>query len=154
MTLKEAIAKAESYCAYQERAQHEVRLKLLAWGIDEDDAEGIIVQLITTNFLNEERFAVAFASGKFKIKRWGRKKIAYALRLKKVSEPCIKLALEQIDDAAYWEVMSTLAEKKMNDLKGRHLQYYQKQQTVVRQMAQRGFEPEFVLEITAKLKDV
>lgn len=153
MTLREAIVKAETYCAYQERAQHEVRLKLLSWGIDEDDAEGIIVQLITTNFLSEERFALAFASGKFNIKRWGRRKIAYALRMKKVSEPCIKIALEKIDDTAYWNVMETLALKKMNELKGRHLQFYQKQQTVVRQLAQRGFEPEFVLEITAKLKE-
>ena len=64
-----ALVKAEHYCAYQERAQQEIRDKLYEWGLWSDDVEGIISELIETNFLNEERFTQAYVSGKFRIKQ-------------------------------------------------------------------------------------
>ena len=54
-----ALTKAESFCAYQERSQQEVRDKLYDWGLWSDAIEQIISQLIEGNFLNEERFAKA-----------------------------------------------------------------------------------------------
>ena len=70
-----ARSKAEHYCAYQERSQQEVRDKLYEWGQYPDVVENIISGLITGNFLNEERFAKAYAIGKFRQKGWGRMKI-------------------------------------------------------------------------------
>ena len=83
---KAALAKAEHYCAYQERSQYEIRNKLYEWGLWTTDVDEIISELILTNFLNEERFAKAYVSGKFNINKWGKIKIKQGLKLKKVPE--------------------------------------------------------------------
>jgi regulatory protein len=109
---KVALAKAENFCAYQERSQHEVRNKLYEWGLWTDAVENIIVQLIGDNFLNEERFAKAYVQGKFKQKNWGRIKITQGLKLKKVPDVLIKKALKTIDGDDYVEALSKLLHKK------------------------------------------
>lgn len=71
---KTAQLKLANFCAYQERSQQEVREKLLKMGISADDTEDVIAFLIAENFLNEERFAIAYAGGKFRVKHWGNSK--------------------------------------------------------------------------------
>src|ERR1700761_2983059 len=95
------LAKAEHYCAYQERSQQEVRDKLYEWGLWTDAVENIISQLITAGFLNEERFAKAYSLGKFRQKAWGKGKIKQGLKLKKVPDVLIKKALLVIDADDY-----------------------------------------------------
>ena len=65
----EAKQKIEAWCAYQERAQSEVVKKLREYGLDTQDTYALISDLITNNFLNEQRFASAFTSGKVRIKK-------------------------------------------------------------------------------------
>src|SRR5690554_739566 len=89
LTPAQARAKAEAYCAYQERSQQEVRDKLYHWGLRSAEVEGILSDLISTDFLNEERFALAYASGRFRMKGWGRYKIKQGLVQKSVSRPLV-----------------------------------------------------------------
>ncbi len=112
-TPKEAKRKAEAYCAYQERAQQEVRDKLYLWGLHQADVENIISELIEENYLNEERFAKAFVLGKFRIKGWGKIKIVYHLKQKKVSKPLINIALSEIDDEEYTKTILEIIAKKI-----------------------------------------
>ena len=84
-SILEIKAKIQSFCAYQERCQKEVREKLKSLHTNSLEAEQIIAELIEENFLNEQRFASAFARGKFRIKKWGRKKIESKLKFKEVS---------------------------------------------------------------------
>ena len=105
---KTAFAKAEHYCAYQERSQQEVRDKLYEWGLYPSVIENIIVQLIAGNFLNEERFALAYATGKFRQKGWGKIKIKQGLKFKRVSDPLIKKALKSINEDDYWQMLKTI----------------------------------------------
>jgi regulatory protein len=107
-----AYRKAERYCAYQERSQYEVREKLGDFDLTPAETEGIIVRLIENNFINEERFAVAFVTGKFNQKGWGRLKIKQGLKEKRVPEVLIKKALQHIDADAYYEVLVRTIEKK------------------------------------------
>src|ERR1041385_8010377 len=109
----EALVKAESWCAYQERCQQEMRDKLYSWGLHEKDVENLIAELISKNFLNEERFAKAFAGGKFRIKKWGRIKIRLELKRRKLSEYCIKKGLAEINEDDYRATMKKLADEKM-----------------------------------------
>ena len=109
---KAALAKAEHYCAYQERSQQEVRDKLYEWGTYPSIVEKVISALIESNFLNEERFANAYAKGKFRQKGWGRIKIKLGLKQKKVSEPLIKKALKSIDENDYMQMLIKVIEKK------------------------------------------
>lgn len=113
---KQALAKAESFCVYQERSQKEVRYKLVEWGMRGDELEEILSELIVNNFLNEERFAKSYASGKFNIKKWGRVKIKQGLKLKGVPDRILQKALYSLDDDDYMQTLEDLAIKKSNTL--------------------------------------
>lgn len=107
-----ALMKMQSWCAYQERSQQDARDKLYDLGLWPEAVENIIVKLIEENFLNEERFAMSFARGKFSIKKWGRVKIKQELKQKRVSDYCLKKALQQIDETVYMETLKRLIEMK------------------------------------------
>ncbi|MBY0244368.1 MAG: RecX family transcriptional regulator [Sphingobacteriaceae bacterium] len=109
---KKALAKLEQFCAYQERSQQEVRDKLYTYGLFSSEVEEVISLLIENNFLNEERFSIAYAGGKFRIKKWGRGKIKQGLRLKKVPEKMIQKVLNDIDGDEYFKTIVELLEKK------------------------------------------
>jgi regulatory protein len=109
---KIARTKAEHYCVYQDRAQQEVRDKLYSWGLWPAAVENIIIQLIEGNFLNEERFAKAYAQGKFNQNGWGKNKIKQGLKLKRVPDVLIKKALAQLDGDAYLATLTKLLTKK------------------------------------------
>ena len=118
LTKEQAFQKLKYYCAYQERSHDEVKQKLYGFGLHRQQVKESISQLIEEDCLNEERFANAFAGGKFRTKQWGRVKIEYELKQKKVSSYCIRIGLEQIDEAAYRKTLDLLARKKWNSLKG------------------------------------
>jgi len=108
-----ALAKLQRYCAYQERCHQEVRSKLISIKVYGDDLEEIISELISDNFLNEERFACAFARGRFRMKKWGRNKIKQHLKLKRISSYCLKKAMEEIDEEEYLSTLDDILRKKM-----------------------------------------
>jgi len=110
----------ESWCAYQERSHFEVKEKLYSYGLFSGDVNDILSYLIQNNFLNEERFACAYVSGKFRIKGWGRIKIKQGLKLKRVSEANIRIGLREIDPEAYFNKLLSLAEKKNRIIKEKH----------------------------------
>lgn len=141
----QALAKAEMTCAYQERCQQEIRDKLYEWGLHSNDVENIIATLISTNFLNEERFAKAFAGGKFRIKKWGRIKIKIELKKRKISDYCIRKGLAEIDDNEYIKTLKDIIAKKLKEnSKGKlHIRNYK-----AAQYAQsRGFEGDLIWDI-------
>jgi len=146
---EQAIQRIRHYCAYQERAQQEVRDKLYELGMTKDEVEEIMSDLIAENFLNEERFAVQFAGGHFRIKGWGKVKIQHALQQKRVSSYNIKIGLKAIDWDAYLKTLEQLATKKWNSLKGeRGLSRMAKTYAFLHQ---RGFEPILYQPIVQKL---
>ena len=116
VTEEDALKKIKHYCAYQERCHSEVKEKLYSFGLYKQQVENILSKLIEDNYLNEERFAIAFAGGKFRMKHWGRKKIEYELRQKQVSTFCIKLALKAIDEKDYHSSLLKLATSKWNSV--------------------------------------
>jgi regulatory protein len=141
-TPTQAALKAEHYCAYQERCQQEMRDKLYEWGLFPDAVESIIAKLITDNFLNEERFAKAYAGGKFRIKKWGRIKIKMELKKRHISDYCIKKALQEISEYAYLETLKQLIDKKSKDIKDKKIHI--RQFKIANYIASRGFETDLI----------
>jgi regulatory protein len=111
-----AMLKAQAYCAYQERCHQEVRDKLYEWGLYSDAVENIISNLIGDNYLNEERFAKAYAGGKFRIKQWGKIKIKIALKQKRISDYCIKKGLAEINPDDYYNTLLNIINTKRRTL--------------------------------------
>lgn len=109
---EEALDKLERYCAYQDRCHQEVRQKLYDLGVYGDVANEIIADLITENFLNEERFARSYARGKFRMKKWGKFRITLELKKRNISPYCIKKAMEELEEFDYDDTLFKLLEKK------------------------------------------
>ncbi len=142
LTKEQALQKLKHYCAYQERCHQEVKEKLYNLGVWKKEHDEIMATLIEENYLNEERFAIAFAGGKFRIKQWGRVKIKYELKQKQVSEYCIKKALKQIDENEYLKVLNKLAKAKYAALKTE--QYLVRKKKAMDYLMGKGFEMELV----------
>ncbi len=141
----EAKSKLEFLCAYQERCSSELEKKLYDWGIYKEDADRLLSHLISNNYLNEERFAEAFVSGKVNIKKWGRIKIRQHLKQKRISDYSIKKGLASIDDAVYQSNLEHLANKKWNSL-SREKNSYQKKVKVYRFLSSKGYENDLLRE--------
>ena len=143
--VKVALAKAEHFCAYQERSQQEVRDKLYEWGLWPAAVEQIISELIEGNFLNEDRFAKAYAKGKFSQKAWGRIKIKQGLKLKRVPDVLIKKALLTIDADDYLTALTRILEKKAAVLSEKNVvkRRYKLQQYAMG----RGYEADLVADV-------
>jgi regulatory protein len=138
-------AKAEHYCAYQERSQQEVRDKLYELGLWTDAVENIITELIGDNYLNEERFAKAYVQGKFKQKGWGKIKIKQGLKFKRVPDVLIKKALQTIDADDYLLMLQKILNKKAGTLteKDAYKRRYKLQQYALG----RGYESDLILDV-------
>ena len=152
LTKEQALQKLKQYCAYQERCHREVKEKLYALGVWKRDHDEIIATLIEENYLNEERFAIAYAGGKFRIKRWGRVKIKYELKQKRVSEYCIKKALKQIDESNYIDKLTKLAIEKYQSLKGE--QYLIRKKKTIDYLVGRGFELDLINFVISELSPI
>ncbi|MEX0288348.1 MAG: regulatory protein RecX [Flavobacteriaceae bacterium] len=116
-TVSEAIAKMEYYCSYRERCHKEVQTKLREMRMIPDAIDQIITHLIREDYLNEERFARAFARGKHHIKNWGRNRIVSELKSRNISKFNIANALEEVDEKNYIQNFNILAEKRLAQIK-------------------------------------
>lgn len=134
------------YCAYQERSHQEVKEKLYNLGLYKNEVEQYLSQLIEENYVNEERFAKQFAGGKCRMKQWGRNKIEYTLRQKKISAYCIKKALQAIDELEYLKSLQYVFEKKWNSLPTNTTIFLRKQKTI-QYLLQKGYEYELIEKI-------
>jgi regulatory protein len=141
---KLGLEKAASWCAYQERCQQEVRDKLYEWGLWPDAVENIISELITQNFLNEERFAKAYAGGKFRIKKWGRVKIKLELKKRKISDYCIKKGLKEIEEDDYRLTLMKVIAEYSKKVKEKHP--LKRKYRIVNYALSRGFEQDLIWE--------
>lgn len=151
LTKEQALQKLKQYCSYQERSHYEVKQKLWDLGVRRAEHDEIISALIEEDYLNEERFAKAFAGGKFRMKDWGRKKIYYALKEKQVSEYNIKKAMKEIDDEEYKKILQDLGEKKYALLKDE--QYLVRKKKTMDYLLQKGYEADLVTRVVNGLTE-
>jgi len=146
----QSLPQAKHYCAYQERCHSEVKDKLYGFGLNKNEVEQIISTLIEENYLNEERFAIQYAGGHFRSKKWGKVKIAYALKQKQVSAYCIKKALQQINDEDYFKTMQKVFDDKLKALKSEK-NIFIKKRKLQDHLMQRGFENDLIRDLLKEL---
>ncbi|NBP70301.1 MAG: RecX family transcriptional regulator [Cytophagia bacterium] len=142
MTVNEAKIKLYRFCAYQERCHQDVETKLHDLGIRGDEADEVIHHLISEGFLNEERFAKAFANGKFRQKQWGRLKITNELEQRNLSRHCIQAGLREIGDDEYVATLKNLLSKKAPGIEADNV--FTLRDRLSRYALQKGFEADIV----------
>jgi len=148
LTPEAALEQMRSYCAYQERCHKEVRTRLLEYQVYGEDLEGIISDLISEGFLNEERFAKAYARGKSRMKNWGRIKITQELKFRQISPYCIKKGLAEIDPEEYYTGLVNFLIKKNRLI--RESNPFKRKQKLNAFAMRRGFEYDIIKEAVAE----
>lgn len=147
--LDEARLKMERYCVYQERCHQEVEMKLREMQLIPQAVEKIMLHLLENDFINETRFAKAYARGKFSIKKWGKNRIVNELKMRKISAYNITQALKEIDDSIYIKTLDELAEKRLNQITEKNK--YKKRKKLADYLLYRGWESDLVYEKTVSL---
>jgi regulatory protein len=143
---EQALPKVKQYCAYQERCHSEVKEKLYSFGLYKKDVDLLMAHLIEENYLNEERFAIQYAGGKFRMNKWGKVKIKHSLRQKQVSEYSIKNALKAITDADYKKTLQKLVTEKLKTLKS-ETNIFSKRRKLQDYLLQKGYEGELIADV-------
>ena len=144
MIQNKALEKMKKYCAYQERCQSEVRQKLNGFGLNNDEVENILCNLIEQNFINEERYAKTFTRGKFRQKKWGKIKIKQHLKQKQISDYCIQTGLQEIDTESYVITLDFILSKKEKLLVDENA--FTKKQKLAKYAITKGYENDLVWE--------
>lgn len=134
------------YCAYQERCRQEVTRKMQALDLMEEDQAEMLLYLEEEGYLDERRFAVAFAGGKFRVKRWGKIKISKALWQKGVPKNLIERAFRsEISDEDYLNTLGYLVERERE--KWKHLSRFEQKKKIYRYLSQKGYEAHWIWEV-------
>lgn len=151
LTLEQAYHKVTAFCTFRDRSQKEVLDKLYAIGISKDIAKKIISKLQEEGYLNEERMALSYAGGKFRIKAWGKKKIEAHMKHLGLSEGLISEGLAQIDKTDYTDKLQALARKKWESLaKEEHQNRIVK---TARFLAGKGYESDMIWAVINMIKN-
>ncbi|MGA3012931.1 MAG: regulatory protein RecX [Bacteroidales bacterium] len=111
------LQKIQHFCSYQERNIRDTEEKLKDWAVQKKLIPSIINQLQKEGYINEERYAKVYATSKFRVNKWGRQKIEFELRLKRIPEEFIVKGLEEIDNKDYLKVLQDLIVKKQKEIK-------------------------------------
>jgi len=145
ITKEQALARLMKLCSEYEKCKSDLMQKLIHWKIPDDEASSIIERLESDNFINEERYALAFVKDKIRFNKWGRNKVRYQLGAKRISDENISIALTDYDEEEYLAMVRKeilLKTRKVNansdwERRGKVMQFSQT----------RGYESDIVMNI-------
>ena len=144
------LKKIRHYCSYHERSIAETERKLEQWHYQKSRIPSMINRLQQEGYLDEERFARVFAGGKFRINKWGKRKIEYAMRLRGLPELMIQEGLAEIGDREYRKIVKDLISRKLKEINPeKNLNFREK---IINFALGKGYEINLILEVLKELK--
>ncbi len=149
--IKVATERLKNYCAIQDRCQWDVIQKMKEWGLLEVTQNHLLEQLIQEHYVDEERYSRSFCRGKFRIKKWGKRKIINELKKKRISDVCITNGLEEIDDIEYLEELDSICQKKKDSIKEKN--HFIKKKKIATYLINKGYESNLVWDKLRELKE-
>ena len=84
MNKEKALSLAAAICSKKEHCSWEIQEKLVKWEIPEKEIDRIMTFLHQHRFIDDARYAQAYAEDKFRFNHWGKQKIALMLHRKKI----------------------------------------------------------------------
>ncbi len=145
LTFQEALLKAQKLCSTEEKCKSDVRKKLFDWGINSENTEKVITQLMQENFIDERRFAKAFSKDKLRLNKWGKIKIAFELSQRKLPRNVIQEAVSLIDEKEYFELLKKETLKKLRSLNDKDP--FVMKGKLHRYASSKGFENEVIFKV-------
>ena len=144
------LQKIRHFCSYQERCISEVEQKLKDLTVQRKMIPGIINQLQKEGYLDEERYAKAFAGGKFRLNKWGRHKIEFEMKIRRIPELMIQEGMAEIDEAEYLQTLRELMIHKFNEIKSdKNVNIREK---ILNFAYGKGYEMELILGLIKEMK--
>ncbi len=150
LTPAEALARAAALCDKCEQCSPDIIRKLAAWGIPASDTAKIIERLRQTRYLDDMRFARAYAHDKMAYSGWGRNKILQGLWAKRLGREYIETSCDELDEEEYNDIARRVIRSKVRSLP-EGLSTYENRMKVMRFGVQRGFEARLVSQIINRL---
>lgn len=147
----QALPKIAAYCSKAERAESDVRKKLLGWELDEESRERIIARLKKENFLNEERYCRSFIKDKIQFNKWGKVKIVFELKKKRISGSIINSCFEEIENSDFEAPLMKILINKSKSVKAAN--DYEKWTKLVRFGMGRGYSLDQIKKCLSKILD-
>ncbi len=154
LTEKEALLKLGALCSQSEHCTFEMREKMMRWGIDEQAQARIIATLVKGKYINDERFARAYANDKVRYNKWGRRKVDQALYFKHIDEDIRRRVLAEIEEEEdYKKALRPLLIAKMKSVKAKS--DYELSCKLIRFGISRGFDIDEIKDcLTDIFKDI
>ena len=150
LTYKEALSKATEICSRSEKCSFDIVLKCREWQLSREETAEVIEYLLKEKFLDQLRYATSFVNDKFRFNKWGKIKLAYALRQKQVEEETIKEALTGIPEEAYLNVLRELISAKAKTVKDPNT--WSRRSKLLAFAQSHGFEMDLALAIIEEIK--
>lgn len=144
LTENEALLRLTALCAGSEQCEWNIRQKMVKWGLESGVQDRIIDRLYDERYIDEERFANAYARDKMRYNHWGRQKIEQMLRLLHIASPAIRQALDTLPDDEYRQILQGLITAKARSVKAAN--NYERNGKLIRFALGRGFEMQAIRE--------
>lgn len=145
-----AFSRMANICARKECCVFDIKTKLMRYELEPDVIERIIALLKQEKYIDESRYVRSFINDKMRFNKWGRIKIEFALRQKKIPQTTISEALLDFSDEQLNDSLQDLLSAKWRTLKGKTEQ--DKRTKLIRYALGRGFEMNHILSYMKKLK--
>lgn len=142
MTEQEAYLRLAALCAQAEHCEYEMQEKMRRWEIADDAQARVMQRLITERYVDDGRFARAFANDKVKYNKWGRRKVEQAMWLKHIAEDIRQRVLDSIDDEEYIAILRPLLQQKRRSVKAHN--DYELRQKLIKFAIGRGFTMDII----------
>jgi len=114
---EKALSRAMKLCSSQEYCKSDIEKKLLGWQLDPEHIPFVLQQLEQEKFLDDFRFARAFAKDKLRFSKWGSIKVKYHLKMKGISANIIREVFSDLDDIDQEEIIRKELEIKRKFIK-------------------------------------
>lgn len=137
MTEQEAFLRLSALCAQAEHCEYEMQEKMRRWQLPDDAQARVMQRLVSERYVDDNRYALAFARDKVKYNKWGRRKVEQALWQKRIKDDIRQQVLDGIGDADYISVLRPLLQQKRRAVKARN--DYELRMKLVKFALGRGF---------------
>lgn len=148
MTKEDALVKMAGLCARSEQCEVDIVRKLRTKMLSMPDTAWVIDELKRRRFLDNGRFAAAYARDKVRFSSWGRMKIRAGLAAKCITGTMAAEAMESIDPGDYAEAISKAAKTQAGSV---DLSEKEGRVKLYRHLLSRGFESDLALAEVRKL---